>query len=274
MKKTSAVVVIVSWLILYSASSFACDLHKELEKRGFSPERVGKGISEHFGGNLKVSADVTGKPFFFKNGHAFNLAIAQNGKISRVKEVENLRGVSFTGTINDNPVEIFVAEKVEFVGIKTNGKALTQKPVRNVSLASRSFEPIPVSARQTNFMPALARQTVVATPAQQRVEPTEVTSTHVVADQIIYAGMEDSSTLMSPMNQQVQVAKEKASLTDQQVKRVTAKKKARNQKYVDAGVTTSAIVSGLAIPGVGPIIAGAIIIGRVGWGLFQNDSDE
>ena len=40
----------------------------------------------------------------------------------------------------------------------------------------------------------------------------------------------------------------------------------------DAGVTTSAIVTGLAIPPpAGPLVAAGIILTRVGWGLFQKD---
>ena len=90
--------------------------------------------------------------------------------------------------------------------------------------------------------------------------------------QIIETTMDDARVLLAPMEQQTQSVQKEVSVTNQQVKQIEAKKQYRKQKYVDAGVTTSAIISGLAIPPpIGPIVAGGIILTRVGWGLFQKD---
>lgn len=260
--------VIVAWFMLFSSSSFACNLCTELEKRGFSPERIGKGISEHLGGKLKATG--SGKPFFFKKEIAFNLAADKNGRIFRVGEVENLRGVSFIGTINNTPAEIFVAGGVEFIGIKIDTNFLLPrqiakpaKPVLERNLALRSFEPAPAPLRQ-----AIATPTV-----RQTIESTEIVPVEVKAEQIIETSMSDASTLLSPVNQVLQEQKEVATKTDQLVKRVEYKKKERDRKLVDAGVTT-AVVGTAFIPGVGPFIASGIVLARVGWGLFQSDPDD
>lgn len=281
--KKALMLVILMWLVLLPSSSFACSLCEELGKRGFSPDRVGKGIAEHFGGNLKISGP--GKPFSSKSGAIFNLAADQNGKIFRVKGAENLRGLSFTGMINNNPVEIFVAdikaEEIGFVGLKASSNLLSsrqrqiERPAKNSNLASLSFEPASAAPqRQTTITPVFVKQTFVA-PVRQTVEPNEAAPVQIEAEQIIEAKLEDKSTLMSPMDQEVRAAQEKASSTEQQVKQVTVKKKIRSQKYMDASVTAAAIVSGLAIPPpIGPLVAGGIILGRVGWGLFQSDPND
>src|SRR3989344_2261602 len=90
--------------------------------------------------------------------------------------------------------------------------------------------------------------------------------------QVIEATMDDAAVLMNPMEQQTQSVQKEVASTNQQIKQVEAKKQYWKQKYVDAGVTTSAIVTGLAIPPpAGPLVAAGIILTRVGWGLFQKD---
>jgi|GEM_PF-2834012 len=262
--KKALVLVAVTWFVLFSSSSFACDFCKELEKRGFSPERIEKGISEHFGGKLKIRANVVAKPFDLKKGVAFDLAADRTGKIFRVKEAENLRGKSFEGTINDHPIEIFIANGVKFIGLKTNGSAYSLKPARTQSLATRSFELATVPTRQAT----------IAEPEKQATRSTEVILADPKAEQIIEASMGDAPILLAPANQALRDQKEMAAKTEQLASQVEVRKKDRKQKLVDAGVTTGAIVSGLAIPVYGPFIAGGIILTRVGWGLFQNDSDE
>ncbi len=253
MKKVSvvvAVIVVVSWFILYS-SSFACSLCVELEKKGFSPESFNKAVSEHFGNRLKV-ADGSGKPFSSTDGALFNFAISQGGEVHPVTATRQLRGVVFDGSINTRPAKIFVVNGINFVGIKTE-KNLPVLPVRLV-------------------LPAQKER--IATLRQQNV-PLPQPSVLQSATQIIETSLADSPTLMSPVEEQFRSTQEKVALTNQQVKQVESKKQVRSQKYVDASVTTAAVVSGLAIPPpIGPLIAGGIILGRVGWGLFQNDSED
>ncbi|MBU2037037.1 hypothetical protein KJ866_02445 [Patescibacteria group bacterium] len=92
----------------------------------------------------------------------------------------------------------------------------------------------------------------------------------IQAEQIIVASMDDAATLLAPTDQILSEQKEEAAKTEQSVKQIEYKKKARSQKLVDAGVTTSAIVTAF-IPGVGPFIASGIILARVFYGLSQDD---
>lgn len=94
-----------------------------------------------------------------------------------------------------------------------------------------------------------------------------------VAEQIIVATMADAQTLLFPTEQILSEQKEKAAKTEQLTKHAEFKEKVKKQKLVDAGVTTSAIGTAF-IPGVGPFIAGGIILGRTIYGLFQDDSEN
>lgn len=92
-------------------------------------------------------------------------------------------------------------------------------------------------------------------------------------EQIMEASLADAAVLLSPTEQILSKQKADAAKADQLVKRAELKEKAKKQKLMDAGVTTSAIGTAF-IPGVGPFIAGGIIIGRTIYGLFQDDLDE
>lgn len=93
--------------------------------------------------------------------------------------------------------------------------------------------------------------------------------------QVIETTMGDATVLLAPMEKQAQSVQKEVAVTNQQVKQVEQKKQYRKQKYVDAGVTTTAIISGLAIPPpIGPIVAAGVILSRVGWGLFQSDPND
>ena len=116
MKKALLLVVII-WFLLSSASSFACNLCVELEKRGFSPQVINQAISKHFGTGLKVNGK--GKPFYYANGIPFESAIGKDGRDYSVTATKQLRGIAFDGFISGQPVKIFVADGINYVGIKT-----------------------------------------------------------------------------------------------------------------------------------------------------------
>ena len=249
-------VIVASWFVLYSSSSLACSLCLELEKRGFSPEVIGKAVAEHFGGTLKAVG--SGQFFHHANGIPFNLAIGKNGKLYPVTAIRQLRGISFDGFINDRPAKVFVADGINFVGIKTDASI----PARTVRLAQKE-------------QPVKKEHPVKTAPPRQRAEAQLPETASQPEGQIIETSLDDASTLLAPTNQVLQGQKEMADRSEQLAKRAEFKKRAQNQKFLDAGVTTTAVISGLAIPPpIGPIIAASVILGRVGYGLFQNNSDE
>ena len=126
------------------------------------------------------------------------------------------------------------------------------------------------------------QQQIAKVEAPRQQEPAEKTPTPWTIpvksnndEQVIETTMDDATVLLAPMEQQTQSAQKEVASTNQQIKQVEAKKQYRKQKYVDAGVTTSAIVTGLAIPPpAGPLVAAGIILTRVGWGIFQDDPNN
>ena len=260
MKKALLLVILV-WSVLSSSSSFACNLCIELEKRGFSPVVINKAIAEHFGTNLKVATGL-GRPFSSSSETTlFNLAVSKDGRVRPVTNTRQLRGLSFDGFINTHPAKIFIANGVDVVGIKTDA-TLSSLPTRK----ERLIRTIPLRQRIDARPPDVLARNIPEQPRELLGQP---------GGPIIETSLNDASTLLAPANQALQEQKETADKTERLAKRVGAKKKERNQKFLDAGVTTSAIVTGLAIPPpVGPLVAAGIILTRVGWGLFQDDPND
>jgi len=269
--KKALMLAIVTWFVLFfSSGSSACGLCAELGKRGFSPEEFNKTIAEYFGASPKVSD--SGKPFLSAGGAPFNLAISKDGKLYPVTSTKQLRGVVFDGSINARPVKIFVLERIGFVGVKADWPVQKEQislPIVTSAKKIVTFVPstAPI-ARETTPILALAPKAAAA----EELKTTQPTLP-VQAEQIIETSMNDASTLLLPAERALQEQKEVAVKTEQLVKRVEYKKKEKNQKFLDAGVTSAAIGTAF-IPGVGPFIASGIILSRVVYGLFQSDPDE
>jgi len=133
MKKALAL-VIITWFIIFSSSSFACSLCTELKKRGFPPEEINRTISKYFGASLKVSGQ--GEPFLRSDNPLFNIAIGKDGKIYPVKTTRQLQGVTFDGVINTHPVKIFVINGIDFIGLKTD-ETLSVLPAQKKQVVTR-----------------------------------------------------------------------------------------------------------------------------------------
>jgi len=147
-----------------------------------------------------------------------------------------------------------------------------KQQVASIAAVKPQRQPQQIAKVETFRQQELARIVFTKPEAVSKETKSVEVKTEAQEAQILETTMDDAAVLMNPMEQQAQSAQEKAIMTNQQIKQADAKKQFRKQKYVDAGVTTSAVVSGLAItPPVGPIIAGGIILTRVGWGLFQKD---
>lgn len=134
-------------------------------------------------------------------------------------------------------------------------EARPQQPARQ-SVSLRQSEPV-VAVETSNQAPTVQ---VATTPQIQ-------------AEQIIETSLDDAAVLLAPTDRILSEQKEAAVKTEQLVKRTEFKEKVKKQKLIDAGVTTSAIGTAF-IPGVGPYIAGGIILGRTVYGLFQDDFEE
>lgn len=144
------ILVAVSWLVLFSASSFACNLCVELEKRGFSPESIGKAVSEHFGVGSRLKAIGSGKPFSADGGVLFNIAIGKNGKVYPVKETKQLRGLVFDGSINSRPAKIFLVNQLNFIGIKADGSNFRLTGI-NASRQTAAKNPVVLAGSSAKF---------------------------------------------------------------------------------------------------------------------------
>jgi len=269
--KKALMLAIVTWFVLFfSSGSSACGLCAELGKRGFSPEEFNKTIAEYFGASPKVSD--SGKPFLSAGGAPFNLAISKDGKLYPVTSTKQLRGVVFDGSINARPVKIFVLERIGFVGVKADWPVQKEQillPI--VASAKKIATSIPSTAliaREATPIIALTQKTA-AVEELKTIQP----ALPVKAEQIIETSMNDAPTLLLPANQALQEQKEAVAKTEQLVKRAEYKKKEKNQKLADAGVTSAAIGTAF-IPGIGPFIASGIILSRVVYGLFQDDPDD
>lgn len=265
--KKALMIAIVAWFVLFSSNSFACDLCVELEKRGFSPESFNRTVSEYFGAGVKVSD--SGKSFSSASGAPFNLAISKDGKLYPVTATKQLRGVVFDGSINTRPAKIFVVNGIDFVGIKTD-KTFPILPAKKIAVSAPLRQPVAPIVTPHDW-----ETTSILVPAQKAVAVEELKTTSaalpIKADQIIETSMNDAPTLLLPANRALQEQKEVAVKTERLARQAELKEKYKNQKLMDAGVTTTAIVTGLTVPVFGPFIAGGIILARVVYGLFQDN---
>ncbi len=122
----------------------------------------------------------------------------------------------------------------------------------------------------------VARAETISKPTQERVV-SDLNESEQVAGQIIVATMADAPILLAPTNQVLQEQKESVSEMETAAKqaesRKEAKKKEQSQKVKEALWTTT-IIGTAFIPVAGPFIASGLILGRVGWGLLPDSSEE
>lgn len=111
MKKILITVATITVFFLMISSSIACDLFKELTKRGFSPDRLNTVLRSGF------KADkAPGHRFIASNSFGVDLLIESTGRLTQNQKVEPLTGKGFYGTINGRRARLFVAD-AGFIGI-------------------------------------------------------------------------------------------------------------------------------------------------------------